>query len=435
MGQRQCGGDRGKGESYEGESRSLFNLGAQRSQIIEDGDFAPLSLANGRANTGLFGISALCIQAVLTTFFFFTGYDFSSLSVFDSTESYDFFCAGAVMLFVGFGFIMTFLKAYGIGAVGFTLFIGALGLQWALLLQGWMTTDKLAVNFNIVSFIRANYGVAAVLISFGAMIGKTSPMQILTLTMMEIVAYTANKVYCLNRMNVHDVGGTIGVHVFGAFFGVAASVAMTPPQINEDYYSSTYTSDLLSILGTVFMWLFWPSFVSGDLAMGTAMQKMALVNTVFALLGSTVTVFAVTTIISKKRLTTLPIQMATLAGGVAIGAVANYPVVPGGAVLIGMGAGTISCCMFVYGHNILPDRIDTCGVMSLHGVPGLYGGAVSVFLPLFLKEAEIDTGYQALGVLSTIMGAIVSGSITGWAMKSCGMPAVAYNDEAYWDTA
>jgi len=41
------------------------------------------------------------------------------------------------MIFVGFGFLMTFLKRYSFGAVGFNFLIAAFGLQWALLMQGW----------------------------------------------------------------------------------------------------------------------------------------------------------------------------------------------------------------------------------------------------------------------------------------------------------
>lgn len=41
------------------------------------------------------------------------------------------------MIFVGFGFLMTFLKRYSFGAVGFNFLIASFGLQWALLMQGW----------------------------------------------------------------------------------------------------------------------------------------------------------------------------------------------------------------------------------------------------------------------------------------------------------
>jgi ammonium transporter Rh len=42
------------------------------------------------------------------------------------------------MMFVGFGFLMTFLKRYGYGAVGFNFIVAAYVLEWALLVRGWL---------------------------------------------------------------------------------------------------------------------------------------------------------------------------------------------------------------------------------------------------------------------------------------------------------
>lgn len=42
------------------------------------------------------------------------------------------------MIFVGFGFLMTFLQRYGYSAVGFNFLLAAFGIQWALLMQGWL---------------------------------------------------------------------------------------------------------------------------------------------------------------------------------------------------------------------------------------------------------------------------------------------------------
>jgi len=47
-----------------------------------------------------------------------------------------------VMIFVGFGFLMMFLKRYGFGAVGFNFLVAAFGIQWALLMQGWFHSFK-----------------------------------------------------------------------------------------------------------------------------------------------------------------------------------------------------------------------------------------------------------------------------------------------------
>lgn len=41
------------------------------------------------------------------------------------------------MIFVGFGFLMTFLQRYGFGSVGFNFLISAFALQWATIMQGF----------------------------------------------------------------------------------------------------------------------------------------------------------------------------------------------------------------------------------------------------------------------------------------------------------
>ena len=85
-----------------------------------------------------------------------------------------------VMMFVGFGYLMTFLKWYGLGAVCFTIMITAVGLQWAVFTESFWgqlynnTNEWHLVDFNIYSLLNALYAVSAVLISFGAVIGKVS---------------------------------------------------------------------------------------------------------------------------------------------------------------------------------------------------------------------------------------------------------------------
>ena len=41
------------------------------------------------------------------------------------------------MMFIGFGFLMTFLKRYGYSSVGFNFIIAAYVLEWAILVHGW----------------------------------------------------------------------------------------------------------------------------------------------------------------------------------------------------------------------------------------------------------------------------------------------------------
>ena len=41
-----------------------------------------------------------------------------------------------VMIFIGFGFLMTFLRRYGYGSVGFNMFLAAFAIQWSTITSG-----------------------------------------------------------------------------------------------------------------------------------------------------------------------------------------------------------------------------------------------------------------------------------------------------------
>ena len=77
------------------------------------------------------------------------------------------------------------------------------------------------------------------------------------------------------------------------------------------------------------------------------------------------------------------IQNATLAGGVAIGTVADMNIKPFGAMIIGSFAGVISSIGFQYLTPLLKKRLrlhDTCGVNNLHGIPGLISGICGIIV-------------------------------------------------------
>lgn len=43
-----------------------------------------------------------------------------------------------VMMFIGFGFLMTFLKRYGFSSVGLNMLVAAFVLEWATLVHGFL---------------------------------------------------------------------------------------------------------------------------------------------------------------------------------------------------------------------------------------------------------------------------------------------------------
>ena len=99
--------------------------------------------------------------------------------------------------------------------------------------------------------------------------------------------------------------------------------------------------------GTIFLWLFWPSFNAG-LAEGDARHR-AVINTYYSLAACCVTTFAMSSLVSKEnKLDMVHIQNSTLAGGVAMGTACDMMVHPFGALIIGMSAAILSVCGYRY---------------------------------------------------------------------------------------
>ncbi len=90
------------------------------------------------------------------------------------------------------------------------------------------------------------------------------------------------------------------VHVFGAFFGLAVAKVLHHKHIESNDESSTYHSDLFSMIGTIFLWLYWPSFNSAVAA--DEGQMRAIVNTYLSISASCVATFVVSSLVCRGRL-------------------------------------------------------------------------------------------------------------------------------------
>ena len=97
------------------------------------------------------------------------------------------------------------------------------------------------------------------------------------------------------------MGGSIFVHLFGAIFGVCCSYVVTTKahlkRVDSHQTSNKY-SDLFAMIGTIFLWCFWPSF-NGALAEGALKHRVAI-NTVIALCGSCIITFIMSSLIHKR---------------------------------------------------------------------------------------------------------------------------------------
>ena len=360
----------------------------------------------------------------------------------DATENhglhvYTYFSDVHVMIFIGFAYLMTFLNKYGYGAVGFNFFLSAIVLQWAVLVNGFWNNCKShewhRVHIEVPALVEGDFAAASVMITYGAIIGKVNSLQLLIISLIEIVFYGVNKMIIEKLVHVQDIGGSMVIHTFGAYFGLAVSMIVSPKKARgHPKATPTVTSDIFSLIGTIFLWIYWPSF---NAALGTPgpLQQRAVVNTVLSLAGACVVAFAMSGYLRHNyKFEMADIQNATLAGGVACGASASFALWPGGALGLGMAAGLISALGFRYVQPFLEKTIrlhDSCGVHNLHGMPGVFGGLVSTLVAGVATEdlygsqmavtfpqgdgAGKQAGYQIASLFITLGIAITTGVFTG----------------------
>jgi len=340
--------------------------------------------------------------------------------------AYEIYLGVALMMLIGFGYLMTFLKQYGLGAVGFTFIITCLTVQINVLLAACIPNYRTPV-IDASSLMDGNFAAATVLISYGCIIGKASPSQLVAMSILESVVFQVNRnILCVNAFNVEDAGGTIVIHLFGAYFGLAIAWILGAPNDPSGAESSSMTSDVTSLIGTLVLWVYWPSFNTGGYAVASSVDAgRAVANTVAGLLASCTITFIASGMIAG-RLQPVDIQNATLAGGVAVGVIARMNIGLGWASIIGGVGGAIATLGFNYVQPFLQSKIglhDSCGVNNLHGMPALFGGLSSIILVEMKRDPGLVNakgeagGYQAAALFATLGVSIVSGLLTGVALK------------------
>lgn len=79
----------------------------------------------------------------------------------------------------------------------------------------------------------------------------------------EVCFYSLNFAILYYIFGTIDIGGGMTIHTFGAYFGVAASFFFQPKEGIEDKHKQNggnYYSNYLAMIGTFFLFLYWPSF-------------------------------------------------------------------------------------------------------------------------------------------------------------------------------
>ncbi|KFQ50256.1 Ammonium transporter Rh type B, partial [Nestor notabilis] len=268
----------------------------------------------------------------------------------------------------------------------------AFAIQWAVLLQGFLHQFwNGKIHMGAQSMVRADFCAAATLISTGAVVGRVNPAQMLLLTLLGVTLFTLNEYILLSLMGVshcygesHQGGVALGCS-FGACFGLMVSRIL--PQLHmdqrEEQQDTGHQPDVFAAVGTICLWIFWPSFTSATTAQGSA-EPWAVLNTYFSLAASTMATFILSPILCEESTPRMAqIQDAALAGVAVMGMAGEMLVTPFGALIAGFLAGLIPPLGFRFLTPILHSRLkiqDTCGVHNVHGLPGMLGALLGTLL-------------------------------------------------------
>jgi ammonium transporter Rh len=343
-------------------------------------------------------------------------------------QQYGFAIHILAMLLVGFGFLMVFVKRYGYGAITGTYLIVAVGLPLYLGLRSTGVLSADAVDAHTIrAVLLAEFAVASALIAAGAVLGRIRLYQYALLAVVMVPLYMLNEHLVLDgglpaTKGFVDAAGSISIHAFGAYFGLGLAVALTSKRQREMEIANDATSNRFSLIGSMVLWLFWPSFCSA--VVPQAQFAATAVNTILALCGATVSTYVFSSIIGKGKVAIGDMANAALAGGVAIGATCNVVAAPF-AFAIGLFAGALC----VFGYAVVQPRlqnrlkiVDTCGVHNLHGMPGLLGGVAAIFV------LPGVAGAQLAGIGVTVVLALAGGIASGFVLRATAGAQVPYED-------
>lgn len=369
-----------------------------------------------------------------------------------------------VMVYVGFGFLMVFLKSHKWSAVSFNWLIACLAFQCGVpLLHFWeMCMQKVdpwhKLDITIPYLIRGDFVSATILISMGAALGKLNMTQLCFMAMAESVTATCNSV--LGEMVYHaiDMGGSMYIHTFGAYFGLSMIMVMKnnhKEAFEHPKNSASYISNSFSMMGTIFLFLYWPSF-NGALCSGAG-QTRAIVNTTLGLSSCVISVFLVSIFYHKGFLNMETVLNSTISGAVMLGGTSDLFESPYIAMIIGCWAGILSSAGVAFLEHNLQKWIglyDTCGINNLHGMPGIFGGFLTAIAVGVLKDGELhdmvhtyfhlskthrspsrQAGFQLAALATTLAISIISGLLTGLILNLSffNPPAKFFDDSHFWE--
>ena len=383
-----------------------------------------------------------------------------------------------LMIFIGLGLLYCSLKDHQISSISLVLFIGVISLEFSLFWNFlWNNAFKKdhhesrygkkfgRIPLDMEEITQIDFFVATVLISLGSFIGKLTLGQYLIIILFETFFASLNFFLCYFALGGIDTGGSLYIFAFGAIFGFIVSFFLTNDKkfkdilIRNQNNKSDYYSNVISAIGSLFLWLYFPSFNTArihcdhDEKVIEIMRYRGIINTYMSMIGSLVSTFCTSAFIMEERKFKMEhILRSSYAGGVIIAGCCTFCAYPWCALLIGFFGGIISVVLIHYSTPNSRDIVkaqnpncwdnflfalkmsDTMGVMYCFGIPGVFGG---IFTAIFLgslgqkpwKDVKLENffyydrspssqgGIQIAVFFITIGIALASGFIAGFIVR------------------
>ena len=369
---------------------------------------------------------------------------------FSDKDLYNFFKDMHIMLFIGFGFLYTMLKDYQWSSVAIVLFFGTISIEFSFFCYYlWNNTftnstkwKKQVINFSNLGVIE--YFSATFFISLGALIGKLSLIQYFWVAILETLFASFNYFLCYKKIEAIDNGGSMYVFTFGAIFGVVMSIILFCREnenskiLNNPHLGSDYYSNIFSFIGTLFLWIYFPSFNITNIQnfknenIYDIMRYRGILNTYLSMVGSIISTFIVNPLIFNGKIKIEHLLNASYVGGVIIGGCCTICTHGWAAILIGSIGGALSTfCLWKLKQTFKNCKLeDTLGILHIFGIPGILGGFLTcIFIgseKSIVKEIVLNedikpsqqAGLQVGALMVTIALAGLSGLISGFIVNS-----------------
>lgn len=327
----------------------------------------------------------------------------------DGLKLYGYFQDIHIMIYVGFGFLLTSFHKFRLSSLVMCFWVAALSVQYYFLFNAfWVGIfhNKWGdIRINTTKLIFGEVSAGAILIAVCAIIGKTSSVQFLILTIVGSCLYTLNEVIVIEELKCKDIGGAMIIHTFGAFYGIGLTTVYRYQKAKgSKNLFETHDSLTSAMIGTLFLWCFWPSF-NGALGASDVEIHMAVLNTYFSIIASVISAYATSVMVGGGKFAMGQILNATLAGGVVMGSCADILYDGWAAYFVGSLTGIVSTLCFKY----IPGLLDKCGihdvagVLNLHGIPGIISG----FLSAIFRKKYIDDGKGGNQAAATVISVAI----------------------------